>query len=87
MIQVYKILHSVDESLKTLFNVDSTSITRGHKCELKKPFVKNKVCKHFFSMLVINDWTSLPSGVVKAVSLDSFKIKLDKKWCDKKYKF
>ena len=48
MIQVYKILHGKDESLKLLFNVESTSITRRHTFELKKPFVKNKVCKHFF---------------------------------------
>ena len=55
MIQVYKILHGEDESLKALFNVDSTSIARGHKFKLKKPFVKNKVNKHFFSIQVIND--------------------------------
>ena len=57
MIQVYKILHSEDESLKALFNIDT--ITRGHKCTLKKPFVKNKVQKHFFSIQMINDWNSL----------------------------
>ena len=69
MNQVYKILHGEDESLKALFNVDSTSVTRGHKFKLKKPLVKNKVCKHFFSIPVTNDWNSLPPGVVNAVSL------------------
>ena len=49
MIQVYKIFHCEDESLKAFFNVDNTSITRGHKFKLKKPFVKNKIRKHFFS--------------------------------------
>ena len=60
-----------------LFNVDSTSIIRGHKFKLKKPSVKNKRRKHFFSIWVINDWNRLPSGVVNAVSLNSFKTKLD----------
>ena len=84
-IQVYKILHVGDESLKALFNVDSTSVTKGHKFTLKKPFVKNKVHKHFLSIQVINDWNSLLPGVVNAVPLDSFKTKLDKIWSDKTY--
>ena len=87
MIQVYKILQCEDESLKALFSVDSTSITRGHKFKLKKPFVKNKLRKHFFSIRVTNDWNSLPPGVVNAVSLDSFKTKLGKIWSGKKYEF
>ena len=87
MIQVCKILHSEDESLKALFYVDSTSITTGHKFKLKKPFVKDKVRKHFFSIRVINDWNSLPLGVVNAVSLDSFKTKLDKIWSEKSTNF
>ena len=87
MIQVYKILCGEDESLKALFHVDSTSITRGRKFKLKKPFVENKVRKHFFSIRVINDWNSLLPGVVNAVSLDCFKTKLGKIWSDKKYEF
>ena len=87
IVQVYKILHGEDESLKALFNVDSTSITRGHKFKLKKPFVKNKVRNHLFNIRVINDRNSLPPGVASAVSLDSFKTKLDKIWSDKRYEF
>ena len=87
MIQVYKILHCEDESLKAFFHVDSTSIARRHKFKLKKPFVKNKVRKHFLSIRVINYKNSLPSGVVNTLSLDSCKTKLDKIWYDKKYEF
>ena len=76
--RIHKVLHGQDESLKALLNVDSTSITRGHKFKLKKPFVKNKVCKHFFSTQKINDWSSLPPSVLNTVSLDSLKTKLDK---------
>ena len=87
MIQVSEILHDEDKLLKPLFNVDSTSIIRGHKFELRKSFVKNKVCNHFFSIRVINDWKSLPSVVVNAVSIDSFETILDKIWSDKKCDF
>ena len=54
---------------------------------MSKPFVKNKVRKHFLSIGVINYKNSLPSGVVNTVSLDSCKTKLDKIWYDKKYEF
>ena len=57
MIQVYKIPLGEDESLKALFQVDSTGITTGHKFKLKKPFVKNRLSKHFFSIWMINDGT------------------------------
>ena len=83
MIQVYN-FHGEDESLKALFDINSTSITGGHKFKIKRPFVKNKIHKHFFSIWVTNDWNSLPSGVSTAVSLYSFRRKLDKIWSDKK---
>ena len=87
IIQVCKILYGEDESQKALFNVNSASIRRGNKFKLKKTFIKNEVCKHFFSIWVINDWNGLPSGVVNAVSVHTFKRKLEKIWSDKKCKF
>ena len=87
MIQVHKILHSKDESLKAFFSVDSTIIARGHKFKLRKPFNKNKVYKDFFSVWVINNWNSYSPGVVNTVSLDSFKTELDEIWSGKKCKF
>ena len=59
-----------------MFNVDSTSVTRGDKFEIKKKCVKYKIPKHFFRIQVVNDWDSLLSGVANAVSLDSFKTKI-----------
>ena len=59
-----------------MFDVDSTSITKGYKFKIKKPFVKYKIPKHFFRIQVVNDWDSLSSGVANAVSLDSFKTKI-----------
>ena len=68
-VQVYKVLHRKDESLKALLNVDRTSITRKHKFKLNKPYVKNNVHKYLFSRRVINNLSSLPPGDVNEVSL------------------
>ena len=67
--------------------MDNNSVTRGYKFKLKKPIAKNKTRKYFFvSIRVINDWNSFPTVVVNAVSLNSFKTKLDNIWSDKEYK-
>ena len=67
--------------------MDNNSVTRGYKFKLKKPITKNKTRKCFFvSIRVINDWNSFPTVVVNAVSLNSFKTKLDNIWSDKEYK-
>ena len=66
--------------------MDNTSITRGHKFKLKKPIAKNKTRKYFFvSIRVINNWNSFPPVVVNAVSLNSFKTKLDNIRSEKEY--
>ena len=69
---------------------DTIQVYKVLFCEddkINEPFAKNKVCKHFFSIGLINDWNSLPLGVINAVSLDSFKTKLDNVWSDKRYVF
>ena len=86
MILVYKILRGGNQSLRDLFMI-SESRTRGHNFKLYKPLVQTTIRKHFFSIRVINNWSSLPYEVVNAVSLDSFKSKLDNAWEDKIYVF
>ena len=63
------------------------SRTRGYNFKLYKPLVQTIICKHFFSIRVINNWSSLPYEIVNAVSVDSFKSKLDNTWEDKIYVF
>ena len=86
MILVYKILIGGNQSLRDMFMIDE-SRTRGYNFKVYKPLVQTTICKHFFSIRAINNWTSLPYKVVKAVSLDSFKSKLDNAWEDKIYVF
>ena len=53
--------------------------TRGHDWKLFKPQSKKGLqCRvHFFSQRVINYWNDLPSQVVTASSVNSFKSRLD----------
>ena len=71
MILVYKILRRGNQSVRDLFMINE-SRTRGQKLKLYKPLVQTAICKHFFSIRVINNWNSLPYEIVNAVSLDSF---------------
>ena len=58
--------------------INSDSGTRGHHLKLKKPLVVTTAQKQFFSMRVINDWNDLPMDIVNALSIETFKTKLDK---------
>ena len=86
MILVYKILRGGNQSLRNLFMINE-SRTRDHNFKLYKPLAQTTIRKHFFSIRVINNWNKLPYEVVNAVSLDSFKSKLDNAWEDKIYVF
>ena len=86
IILVNKILRGDNQSLRDLFTINQ-SRTRGHKFKLYKPLVQTTIRKHFFSIRAINNWNSLPYEVVNAVSLDSFKSKLDNAWENKIYVF
>ena len=79
LILVYKILHGGNQSLRDLFMINE-SRTRDHNFKLQ-----TTIRKHFFSVRVINNWNSLHYKVANAVSLDSFKSKLDNVWEDEIY--
>ena len=78
MTKIYKILNSDDESLYELFKINSRSLTRGYNLKLQKSFDKNVVYNHFFNVKLINNWNSLLHGIVNAVSMNSFRAKLNK---------
>ena len=85
-ILVHKILRGDNQPLHDLFTINE-SRTRGHNFKLYKALVQTTIRKHFFSIRIINNWNSLLYKVVNAVSLDSFKSKLDNAWEDKVYVF
>ena len=59
--------------------------TWGHRLKLLKKFCKANVRQNYFSNRVVNTWNKLPSSIVNAPSLNSFKAMLDNLWKEYKY--
>ena len=79
LIEVFKIVNCMDNiTLNTFFELDSNSITRGHKYKFKKKFSRLNLRKNNFSSRIINHWNSLPADVIDSQTLGIFKKRLDK---------
>ena len=85
MIDVYKYTHDVYNMNPSPLPLEQGSITRGHSFKLAKRRTERSTRQKFFPFRVVNMWNSLPVNVVEAPSVNSFKNKLDKHWCDKMY--
>jgi len=57
-----------------------SSVTRGHHLRLEKFRARYDLRKYFFTNRVVNNWNSLPSHVVHADTVNSFKSRLDNFW-------
>ena len=77
LINVYKYIHGYYETTKCLppFNVDT--ISRGHNLKLTKIRSRSNIRMYFFSNRVVDWWNLLPSDVVNAQSVNSFKARID----------
>ena len=77
LIEVYKIMQGLtDLNPEDLFKF-STNNLRDHRYKLYKPRVRTDTGKFSFSFRVVNLWKALPDEVVSAVSVNSFKNKID----------
>lgn len=57
---------------------DNQTRTRGHRFKLLKERCEKAIRKHYFSMRIVNKWNNLPSSVVNAKNINTFKNRLDK---------
>ena len=64
----------------SLFKLCESAGTRGHPFRLHKTTVLTNQYANFFANRVIKSWDSLPSNIVLAGTLNSFRILLDKHW-------
>jgi len=79
LIETYKILHGKEDiDHHQLFELMSNGHKlRGHDLKLYKQYNRLNIRKHFFSQRVIDACNQLPSSVVNAASINSFKRNLD----------
>ena len=86
MIQVYKILHGINDSLLSpllMLNLDSR--TRGHSYKLKHQYAKHDFRKYSFGCRVVPVWNNLPDAVVCSPSVNCFKCNLDIFWANQEF--
>jgi len=88
MIEVYKILTGkYDPTLSSILHRNINSTTRGNALKLCTYRPKYDLCKYNFTVTVFSLWNSLPTHVITAVSVDSFKNRLDKFWANEEERF
>ena len=88
MIQVYKILHDIDNvDMNKLFTKSTYTATRGHSLKLFKKRSRLNIRANTFSNRVVENWNSLSKDIVHAPSLNSFKTRLNRFWHEHPSKF
>ena len=84
LIEVYKIMTGkVNIDRNQFFELHEDLRTRGHPLKLKKRRTLHHFRNKFFANRVVTTWNSLPEHVVAAMSVNSFKRKLDQLWATK----
>ena len=61
--------------------------TRGNNYKLLNHSFHYDLCKHYFSVRIVNMWNSLPNTLVDANTVNTFKARLDKFWSHELVKF
>lgn len=84
-IETYKYTHSIYKTEVLPFKLDNDTSRRNNGYKILKERYKNACRQNFFGNRVANSWNALPSEVVQAPSLNSFKSRIDEHWKD--YKF
>jgi len=87
MIEVFKILHHMYDSIVAPELIRNTSATRGNKYKLLNHTFHYNFRKFSFAARIVNIWNSLPDYVVDVNSVAVFKKRLDKFWADQNVMF
>ncbi len=78
IIQMWKILHNIDDVDATKYFVRDVSSRRGHNFKLFKRRFNRDVRKYSFTNRLIDLWNKLPEEVVEAPTMNALKTELDK---------
>ena len=81
LIEVFKIVKGFSElNFDNFFQYAEQGSTRGHRFKLFKLRYNINIRLVFFSQRIINEWNNLSESVVEAVSVNTFKNRLDEEW-------
>ena len=79
LIQVFKIIKGIDNmNCSKYFTIDQSNYTRGNGCKIIGKSFNSHESKNFFFNRVVNLWNGLPRNVIDCITVDSFKLRLDK---------
>nr|XP_053657327.1 uncharacterized protein LOC128706451 [Cherax quadricarinatus] len=79
IIEVYKWMTGINKGdINKVLRVSNQVRTRNNGFKLDKFRFRKDIGKYWFSNRVVDAWNSLPSGVIEARTLGSFKKRLDK---------
>lgn len=87
MVETFKILNNIDKVGNEYLFPIKESITRGHSKKIYKQHSRTNIRKYSFSQRVVDAWNNLPTTVVEAKTVNSFKSQLNKHWIDLDIKF
>ena len=87
LVEVYKIINNVDKIDSSKLFPRPVTVTRGHKHKIFKKHCRTNIRKFSFSQRVVDYWNNLPSEVVEARTVNSFKSRLNDHWKDFPLKF
>ena len=69
-----------------LFQLDSSSRTRGHPLKLYRKRANTRLRNKFFSNRVVGLWNSLSQNAVMSPNTEAFKSAVDRDWCSKPWR-
>ena len=89
LIQVYRVLHHIDDIDYTKFlKLTEGGQTRGHTLKLVKQREVSRLRQCALGIIcVVNDWKSLDETVVISDSVNAFKTELEASWKEKDFKY
>ena len=83
LIQIYRMIHSIDDiNYQKFFTIAENKTTRGHSFKIYKQRAETNIRKGVLGLRAHNDWNSLTETVVSFETLDQFKSRLDKHWAN-----
>ena len=87
LIETYRILSGLDRmGMERMLPLVGETRTRGHNLRVKGCSFKTEIRRNFFSLRVVNLWSSLPQRALEDGSLSVFKTEIDRSLINKAIK-